>query len=232
RHQRRCASATTTRICSRGTRAAARSIVWRRRLGPPESEQNCLGTRKPARVVVSPARRVPSPPASTIAWVCRRIVYWPSVRLAHGAGSKERAPSLRAVTARQARGSTLRPPDGGAGGHTMTLRARFVPALALALCAAPAARAQTAGQYSLDLSGARKVTAAIETQATKLGVGPAIAVVDAGGDLVALVRMDGAFGAAPRAPTGKARTAAMFRKPTREFETIVNKGRFTMPALE
>jgi len=114
----------------------------------------------------------------------------------------------------------------------MTLRTRLVLALALALCAAPAVRAQTAGQYSLDLAGARKVTAAVEARAMKLGVGPAIAVVDAGGDLIALVRMDGAFGAAPRVSTGKARTAAMFRKPTRDFEEIVNKGRFTMTALE
>ena len=76
------------------------------------------------------------------------------------------------------------------------------------------------------------MTAAIETEAKRLGVGPAIAVVDDGGNLVALVRMDGAFGAAPRVSTGKARTAAMFRKPTRDFENIVNKGRFTMTALD
>ena len=114
----------------------------------------------------------------------------------------------------------------------MTFRARFVAALALAAFAAPTARAQLAGQYALDLAGARRVTAAIEAQARKLGASPAIAVVDEGGDLVALVRMDGAFGAAPRVSTGKARTAAMFRKPTRDFENIVNKGRFTMTALE
>ena len=114
----------------------------------------------------------------------------------------------------------------------MTFRARWIPVLALALCAAPAARAQLAGQYALDLAAARKVTAAIEAQARAVGATPAIAVVDEGGDLVALVRMDGAFAAAPRVSIGKARTAAMFRKPTRDFENIVNKGRFTMTALE
>jgi uncharacterized protein GlcG (DUF336 family)/YHS domain-containing protein len=114
----------------------------------------------------------------------------------------------------------------------MMLRARWIAALALALGVAPAARGQVAGQYALDLAGARKVSAAIEAEARKLGATPAIAVVDNGGDLVALVRMDGAFGAAPRVSAGKARTAAMFRKPTRDFENIVNKGRFTMTALE
>jgi uncharacterized protein GlcG (DUF336 family)/YHS domain-containing protein len=114
----------------------------------------------------------------------------------------------------------------------MTIRTRLVSALALAAFAAPAAHAQLAGKYTLDLTGARKVTAAIEAEARKLGVGPAIAVVDDGGNLVTVVRMDGAFGAAPRVSTGKARTAAMFRKPTRDFENIVNKGRFTMTALD
>jgi uncharacterized protein GlcG (DUF336 family)/YHS domain-containing protein len=92
-------------------------------------------------------------------------------------------------------------------------------------------QAQVAAKYSLDLSGARSVASAIEVEAKKVGATPAIAVVDDGGNLVALVRMDGAFAAAPRVSTGKARTAAMFRKPTRDFENIVNKGRFTMTAL-
>lgn len=94
------------------------------------------------------------------------------------------------------------------------------------------AQAQVATKPTLDLAGARRVTGAIESEAKKLGVNPAIAVVDDGGHLVALVRMDGAFIAAARVSTGKARTAAEFRKPTREFETIVNQGRFTMTALE
>ena len=114
----------------------------------------------------------------------------------------------------------------------MTFHARLACALAVAALAAPAAHAQLAGKYTLDLAGAEKVTAAIEAEAKRLGVGPAIAVVDDGGNLVALARMDGAFGAAPRVSTGKARTAAMFRKPTRDFESIVNKGRFTMTALD
>ena len=61
--------------------------------------------------------------------------------------------------------------------------------------------------------------------------GGAIAVVDAGGLLVALERLDGTFPAAANISIGKARTAALFRKPTRDFENLVNKGRYTMTAL-
>ena len=114
----------------------------------------------------------------------------------------------------------------------MTPFVRTLSALALTAAAARPAHAQVAGKYTLDLAGARKVSGAIEAEAARLGVGPAIAVVDDGGNLVSVVRMDGAFDAAPRVSTGKARTAAMFRKPTRDFENIVNKGRFTMTALE
>ncbi|HEX7375158.1 MAG TPA: heme-binding protein [Steroidobacteraceae bacterium] len=61
--------------------------------------------------------------------------------------------------------------------------------------------------------------------------GAAVAVVDAGGLLVALDRLDGTFPAAASISIGKARTAALFRKPTRVFEDLVNKGRYTMTTL-
>jgi uncharacterized protein GlcG (DUF336 family) len=61
--------------------------------------------------------------------------------------------------------------------------------------------------------------------------GGAIAVVDAGGHLVALLRLDGSFPAAPEVAIGKARTAALFRKPTRMFEELVNQGRYTMTTV-
>lgn len=113
----------------------------------------------------------------------------------------------------------------------MIPRSVLISSVAALATLAGAAPAQVAGKYTLDLAGAKRVTAAIEAEAAKLGVTPAIAVVDDGGHLVALVRMDGAFTAAARVSTGKARTAAEFRKPTREFEEIINKGRFTMTAL-
>jgi len=61
--------------------------------------------------------------------------------------------------------------------------------------------------------------------------GAAIAVVDEGGHLVLLQRLDNTFAAAPEISEGKARTAALFRKPTRDFERLVNDGRVTMVGL-
>jgi glc operon protein GlcG len=61
--------------------------------------------------------------------------------------------------------------------------------------------------------------------------GVAIAVVDDAGHLVYFLRLEGTFAASANVSIGKARTAATFRKPTSDFETIFNKGRFTMTAL-
>jgi uncharacterized protein GlcG (DUF336 family) len=86
---------------------------------------------------------------------------------------------------------------------------------------------------SLSLDGARRVAGAAEAYAREhKAPGAAIAVVDDGGQLVYLARLDGTFPAGSRISTGKARTAALFRKPTKVFEEIVNKGRTAMVALE
>lgn len=61
--------------------------------------------------------------------------------------------------------------------------------------------------------------------------GAAIAIVDSGGQIVYLERLDGTFPAAGAISTAKARTAALFRKRTKAFEDIVNNGRVTMVAL-
>lgn len=86
---------------------------------------------------------------------------------------------------------------------------------------------------SLTLDGARKVIAAAEAYAKKHNApGGAIAVVDDGGNLMALERLEGTFSAGPKISIGKARTAVLFKKPTRVFEDLINKGRTTMVALE
>lgn len=84
----------------------------------------------------------------------------------------------------------------------------------------------------LSLSDAKKVVAAAISYArSNAAPGGAIAVVDAGGLLIYLERLDGTFPAAAAVSTGKARTAALFQKPTSAFEKIVNDGRVTMVAL-
>jgi glc operon protein GlcG len=55
--------------------------------------------------------------------------------------------------------------------------------------------------------------------------------VDEGGNVVALERLDGTFAAGGLISIGKARTAALFQRPTSVFENIINKGRTAMTAL-
>jgi uncharacterized protein GlcG (DUF336 family) len=86
-------------------------------------------------------------------------------------------------------------------------------------------------QHTLTMEGAKKVAEAAVAYAKSNGANPSIAIVDAGGHLLHFVRMDGSFVAGANVSIGKARTSATFKKPTKEFEDIVNKGRFTMTAL-
>src|SRR5947207_5945535 len=101
---------------------------------------------------------------------------------------------------------------------------------------ATASAAQTADKKTLTLKGAESVIAAAKAEAQKLQApGGVIAVVDDGGNLMALERLDGTFSAGANISIGKARTAVMFKKPTRFFEELINssgKGRTVMTALE
>ena len=62
--------------------------------------------------------------------------------------------------------------------------------------------------------------------------GGSIAIVDDGGHLILLHRMDGTMPATPPIATGKARTAALFRMPTLKFEDITRGGRVSMLKIE
>lgn len=108
--------------------------------------------------------------------------------------------------------------------------------LSLAMLCAGSASAQLADKKALTLEGAKRVIAAAESQAKQLNApGAVIAVVDDGGNLMALERLDGTFSAGANVSIGKARTAVMFKKPTRFFEELINsngKGRTVMTALE
>jgi len=83
----------------------------------------------------------------------------------------------------------------------------------------------------LTLEAAKKVVAAGVSEAKKDNSAGAIAVVDDGGNLVYLERLDNTFPAASNISIGKARTAAMFKRPTSFFEDIIAKGRTAMTAL-
>ncbi len=92
--------------------------------------------------------------------------------------------------------------------------------------------AQVAEKKSLTLDGAKKVIAAAVAEARRLNApGGVIAVVDDGGNLMALERLDGTFAAGATISIGKARTAVLFKRPTAVFEKIIRDGRTPMIAL-
>jgi uncharacterized protein GlcG (DUF336 family) len=110
-------------------------------------------------------------------------------------------------------------------------RVILTAAVLLGVTAASSA-AQVADKKVLTLEGAKKVAAAAAADAKAHGEGSAIAVVDDGGNLLYLERLDNTFAAGARISIGKARTAALFKKPTAAFEEIIRNGRTPMIALE
>src|ERR1051325_8072786 len=94
------------------------------------------------------------------------------------------------------------------------------------------ANAQTVDKKSLSIDGAKKVIAGAVAYAKKNNApGGVIAVVDDGGNLMALERLDGTFAAGATISIGKARTAVLFKRPTKVFEDIIKNGRTAMVAL-
>jgi uncharacterized protein GlcG (DUF336 family)/mannose-6-phosphate isomerase-like protein (cupin superfamily) len=105
-------------------------------------------------------------------------------------------------------------------------------AAALLLAAAAAATAQVVQKNSITRGGARRaIAAAVDAARARQAPGGVIAVVDDGGNLVALERIDGTFAAGSTISIGKARTAALFKRPTKAFEDTINGGRTAMAAL-
>src|ERR671911_2432244 len=102
----------------------------------------------------------------------------------------------------------------------------------IVMSAAVFANAQTVEKKTLTIEGAKKVIAGAVAYAKKNNApGGVIAVVDDGGNLMALERLDGTFAAGATISIGKARTAALFKRPTKAFEEIINKGRTAMTTL-
>jgi uncharacterized protein GlcG (DUF336 family) len=78
---------------------------------------------------------------------------------------------------------------------------------------------------SLTYEGARTVADAAAAEAARRGVAPVVSVVDPGGALMYLVRPDAAQVASVAVTTDKARTAAIYRRPSRDFEEQASGGR-------
>ncbi len=91
--------------------------------------------------------------------------------------------------------------------------------------------AQLADKKVLTLDGAKKVAAAAETEARKNNWNVVIAVVDDGGNLIYLQRIDGAQTGSIDVAIQKARTAQAFKRPTKVFEDAIAGGRNALIAL-
>jgi glc operon protein GlcG len=97
------------------------------------------------------------------------------------------------------------------------LVAVFAAVLSLATVAA---HAQLADKKAMTLGGAKNIAAAAEAEARKNGWNVVIAVVDDGGHLVYLQRMDGTQTGSIDVAIGKARTSAAFKRPTKVFDDL------------
>lgn len=85
------------------------------------------------------------------------------------------------------------------------------------------ARAQGYGA-PITLEQARKVMAAAEAEARKNSWNFSIAIVDTGGHLVLMQRMDGAFFASAEVARDKAWSAAAYRRPGKAFQDRLATG--------
>lgn len=83
----------------------------------------------------------------------------------------------------------------------------------------------TAAELVLTYAGARLAAEAAGAEAARRGVAPVVSAVDAGGALMFLWRPDSAQVASVEVTTDKARTAAIYRRPSKDFEDQASGGR-------
>ena len=87
----------------------------------------------------------------------------------------------------------------------------------------------------LALDDVKRIAAAAEAEALKNQWAVSIAIVDDGGHLLWLQRLDGAAPVSAHIAPGKARTSALGRRESRVYEEMINQGRtsfLSAPGLE
>lgn len=89
------------------------------------------------------------------------------------------------------------------------------------------AAAQLLQKKALSLEAARKMVAAAEAEPARNSWRGVVAIVDDGGWIILLERMDhAALTAGVELAAGKARSAALYKKPSQALEQAINQGRY------
>jgi glc operon protein GlcG len=103
---------------------------------------------------------------------------------------------------------------------------RFIFAVAVALCVLATALAQMPNPYGLPISleNARKAAAPALAEAAKNNWTVAVAIVDPAGNLVYYEKMDNTQLGSANVAIDKARSAALFKRPTKAFQDALAAG--------
>jgi glc operon protein GlcG len=88
-----------------------------------------------------------------------------------------------------------------------------------------------ATKSTLNLEVVKKIAAAAEAEAKKNNWNVVISIVDDGGNLIYLQRLDGTQIGSVEISQHKARSAFLFKRPTKALEDVVLGGRSVMMAL-
>jgi uncharacterized protein GlcG (DUF336 family) len=110
---------------------------------------------------------------------------------------------------------------------------RKIHALVFSLLIAAAALGaqELSSKKSLNLAVTKVIVAAAEKEATKNGWAMFIAVIDDGGVLTTVERMDDAQIGSLDVSIGKAQTSLKFKRPSKAFEELINGGRNSLLGL-
>ena len=111
------------------------------------------------------------------------------------------------------------------------MKKSFVIVIAAVVFATASWGAQLASKKALTLEISKQVAAAAEAHATKNKWNVVIAIVDDGGHLLYLERMDGAQTGSIEVALQKAKSATSYKRPTKVFDAGVAGGRTALVAL-
>lgn len=113
----------------------------------------------------------------------------------------------------------------------MGITGSYLVALGLLALTSHLSAQTTESKRTLTLEGAKAVAAAAAAEAKKGKEGASIAIVDDGGHLMYLERLQPTFPMGAHISTEKARTAALFQRPSKVLEDAIVGGRTSLLAV-